>query len=653
MRYASTEPGIFVGDAHKVLAWLDTNVHSDVAEEVIHDLSKAGSKAWTETLLIFGNAPETSSYVGVPSSELCATSLIVDALIPSVSSVGVGGGRHTLYLCLSGVLLDRGVPAEDLVEIIRQVAIRAQVDDTRLINDRIKTAQSTVSRALTSAPHTRIGTLATFYPKVAQAVDHILPPKRSRAEEAILRALTSPPPSDGTVEPSLSEGSDLEVTEIALRALRKVGTEIVYTQGEFWSCHQNDPVWRPQGSSIIEAEIHKLDGAPYGEKGRFKCNQPRVLGAIKRAAMLLNDETFFDDAPRGIAFSNGFLQVSATRQSFDDINPSHRVTQILPFVFDEDATSPLWDKFLSELFACDTPQESLEKQKILQQFVGACLLNIVTWFQCCAALTGDGDNGKSVFLEMVSALFSFATVASVPPHRFDREYDVAGLAGKSVNIVAESPRVDIVNTEIFKAIVSGDMVQGRHPYQKPFRFKPVAGHFFACNELHGTGDQSLGYWKRWIVIKFTRTFKAEEMDRLLKEKLLKELPGIVNWALLGGYEALVARAFSIPTSSTLAKKEWKRGTDQVELFADERLARVSEDVKEHVLGSTIYKAYRDWSLENGYKPLNNTHFGTRLKALGWSKQHTDRGEKWAAKLRGPGFLYSIPGSTFSSSSLQS
>jgi hypothetical protein len=98
---------------------------------------------------------------------------------------------HTLFLALSGALLRRGVPPDQLPAIVRAISV-ATGTDTRT-DDRELGARSTVETYLSGLPCTGFGTLAREWPTVAEAVDAVL--SDSTAEPALASTDEhSPPP---------------------------------------------------------------------------------------------------------------------------------------------------------------------------------------------------------------------------------------------------------------------------------------------------------------------------------------------------------------------------------------------------------------------------------------------------------------------------
>jgi putative DNA primase/helicase len=293
----------------------------------------------------------------------------------------------------------------------------------------------------------------------------------------------------------------------------------------------------------------------------------------------------------------------------------------------------MWLDALDGIFRDDPEVEA--KIALLQEYVGSSLLGLATRWQCCLVLDGTGANGKSTVLKVVSALAPPGSRRAIPPQRWGSEYYVASMAGSLLNVVAEMPRTDLENSEAFKAIVAGDEVTGRHPRGEPFDYKPRAGHLFACNKLPGTSDQSDAYWRRFRVILFGRKFLPEEQVRDLAEQIIaRELPGIAAWAIEGACRALQAGQLTAVRSSDHKLEEWRKSSDQVALFASERLSRAEG---ERIECGRLYQAFAQWARESGHKGMSASLFAERLMALGWEIYRNGHAEWVDISVRGAGF----------------
>jgi putative DNA primase/helicase len=218
----------------------------------------------------------------------------------------------------------------------------------------------------------------------------------------------------------------------------------------------------------------------------------------------------------------------------------------------------------------------------------------------------------------------------------------ADLANARLNSVSELPGRAIVESADFKAIVTGELVSARHPYGRGFNFACRAGHVFLANRLPDTADQSLGFWRRFVIIKFNRNFipggpttskqeaPAKGRDTMIAE-LMAELPGIWAWALEGARRLLARARFEKPSSHHEAIAEWRRNTDPVQDFV-ESCCKPAVEAETWARSRALYEAYRRWAEATGHRqPLTERSFATRL-ATNTQKRQDNRGARYALVL---------------------
>jgi putative DNA primase/helicase len=147
---------------------------------------------------------------------------------------------------------------------------------------------------------------------------------------------------------------------------------------------------------------------------------------------------------------------------------------------------------------------------------------------------------------------------------------------------------------------------------------PFSTCWFGTNHMPHTRDFSDALFRRALVVEFNQVFKPENgnCDPNLKEKLLEELPGILNLAL-DAYTKALTHGFTMPDSCIRARSEWRLEADQVAQF-------VNEACEKHVNGkepiSMMFRAYKHWAEANGiHKAMSMKGFRDRLTRLGFGK----------------------------------
>lgn len=421
---------------------------------------------------------------------------------------------------------------------------------------------------------------------------------------------------------SFARGDDVELGH---RLLADLGSgsdaDVVYDRGKLW-IYRSTGLWEGFTDDTLRKLAMGYAGAKVGEKGRLKLSAHGLDGAIRCARSLSEQQGFFDNVAPGANFSNGFLAITPTGTALIPHAAEHRQTVGLPFPYGTHAAAPRWLRFLDECFEGDA--DATAKITLLQEFLGACLVGSASRFQKALMLVGEGENGKSVFTNVAFSLFPPNARSAVKPQDFGSEYMRATLLNARINVVSETPDAEILSSDSFKAIVTGDTIMARAPYGAPFVFNPTAGHLFAANRLPGTGDHSKGFWRRFMVVEWNRTFPPEKREAGLSDWLIaNELPGIAAWAGAGAAALLAKQIYNVPDSSVVALEGWKKESNPVALFVAD-CCTIDNTLMYGCRANEAFTAYRTWAAANGHKPMSNTSFGRRLRGLGiMSTRRTD------------------------------
>ncbi len=111
----------------------------------------------------------------------------------------------------------------------------------------------------------------------------------------------------------------------------------------------------------------------------------------------------------------------------------------------------------------------------------------------------------------------------------------------------------------------------------PFEYRPRAGHIFSANSLPSTADVSHGFFRRFLIVRFTRDMEAAPGSRkdAAKHVIASDIVGIAAWAIEGAARLQRQGGFTIPPSSEEAISEWRRASNSVLLFIDEKTSPLS------------------------------------------------------------------------------
>lgn len=333
----------------------------------------------------------------------------------------------------------------------------------------------------------------------------------------------------------------------------------------------------------------------------------------------------FDRNTSLICLNNGTLD--PTKEELLRHSHEHYLTNKVDITYDSGAECPLWLQTLGEIFAPDT--DKAEKIQFLQEFIGYCLVPSTVHSEFLW-MVGAGGNGKSLILSIITALIGKANISYAQIENLDKAFVRADLQGKLVNISAEMSASATQSDSYLKAVTSGDVIQAERKFKDQFSFRPYCRIIGATNTLPRLLDHSDGFTRRAVIMRFNRQFKEAEKDVSREAKLVKELPGILNWALAGLRNLSTRGGYVKPVSSVAELNEYRINSDPVRQFADEHLITTTEKAK-WTGGDALYQKYREWSLENGFQYLASNTFASRLEAVGFKKVRSNIGRQWTAQ----------------------
>ena len=294
------------------------------------------------------------------------------------------------------------------------------------------------------------------------------------------------------------------------------------------------------------------------------------------------------------------------------------ITKIVPVEYNPDAKSPLWEKFLKEIF--DGNEELIE---FIQRAAGYSLTGD-TSERCLFILHGRGKNGKSTFLETLQAIVGdyglrTPTETLLVKRGGSIPNDIARLRGARFVSAAESDEGRRLAEARIKDLTGNDTISARFLHAEYFDFRPECKIWFATNHrptIKGT-DQAI--WDRIRLVPFNVRIPDEKQDKHLLNKLQRESPGILTWAVEGCLKWQES-GLSTPEIVTLATESYRDEMDVLSDFISERCA-VSNMFEEKF--KELYQAYLNWCTTSGDSPISRRAFSSTLQERGFvrAKRH--------------------------------
>ena len=317
--------------------------------------------------------------------------------------------------------------------------------------------------------------------------------------------------------------SQMEIAEQFL--LKPDNKNLVACEGALWQCSETEKIWKKISLKRVGQQIAT------DFKNQKLCRRGSDYKALSDLVYdHAEKESFFEDAPKGIATPTKFISICESKITQVTLNASHRARFQIGIEPSEQQPKIL----LQTLRDAFHPDEADEQIRQLRMFTGLAIFNLQHREQKALLLYGVGGSFKSGFLKIMEKLVRKEYLSAVLPLEWDQDYKKAELVGKLINLVPEINNDKVIPGAEFKSVVSCDRVLAREAYGKAFSFRPGCAHWFNSNFFLATRDQSDAFWRRWAIIHFSISKPELERDPNLAETIIKtELPMILDWAIKG------------------------------------------------------------------------------------------------------------------------
>jgi putative DNA primase/helicase len=246
-----------------------------------------------------------------------------------------------------------------------------------------------------------------------------------------------------------------------------------------------------------------------------------------------------------------------------------------------------------------------------QEFAGYCLTR-ETKFGKALLLLGPGADGKTLFLNVLKALVGTENCCSVSMSELDEIFNRSSLFGKLLNVSTEMT-TKAIQSDMFKAVVTGDAIQVAFKHKNPFMLIPYCKFAYASNKIPRVLDNSDGYFRRILPILFKHQYLEgdPDLDPDLEKKLMQELDGIFAWAVIGLHRLLKQNAFTMCDETLDFMMKYRRYNSPVMAFLQDCCSLANNEAETKL--KDLYKEYRAFCSEGGYSPLNKDNFFEELQ----------------------------------------
>lgn len=435
----------------------------------------------------------------------------------------------------------------------------------------------------------------------------------------------------------------------AQRFVKRFGEQFLHVEqwgwlawdGSRWNAHEADAILARSVHDTVKAIKREADafkdsghdellddkkGVWLSDKIRGWClaSQGNAhISCIARLAQsyLTASPDSFDRDPMALNVANGTLRIAKTTDGtpyvrFSPHNRADRMTKITAVVYDPNAVSPRYDKFL------DRVQPDLAMRRHLHAWGGVSLTGLLIarlsfWY-------GTGRNGKSVLVDAWAHVMG-DYAQTIPIESFldqgrtrrggEASPDIASLPGTRCLRTSEPEKGSKLAESLVKLVTGGEPLRARHLNRDFFEFRPQFKLTMQGNykpRIDGTDE---GIWARMLLVPWSVTIPEGERDTSLPEKLRGEASGILN-RLLDGLSDYLDNGLNPPAEVIAATQEYREDSDPIGRFIADCTVVSAPDSGAKVEGGPFYKLYVAWAKANGERPFSPKAFSRGLQDHG-------------------------------------
>ncbi|MGE5391118.1 MAG: phage/plasmid primase, P4 family [Deltaproteobacteria bacterium] len=395
--------------------------------------------------------------------------------------------------------------------------------------------------------------------------------------------------------------------DVKLKAIKSVEHTIDLVKAELQGDKQKEILkWcqKSQSNAAIKAMV---------EMSQFMENIP-----VKKDA--------FDSNPYLLNCLNGTLDLRTGE--LHDHCQDDLISKCIATYYDSEAQCPTWTAFIHQAMGGD--QDAIA---YLQMAVGITLTGAL--LKKFFFVYGPSNTGKSRFIEAINYLLGDYSLGLAMDILMSTKFDtgrgpspeLVRLIGARAVITSETTDGKRLDGALVKRITGGDTLAVRGLYSEPIEFIPYFKLWIHGNYKPDIQGDDSGIWNRLVLIPFNNIIEPENQDPDLLNKFKAELPGILAWAMQGCFK-WINNDEILPEPPELFAREaadYQESMDYMGQFIKD--CCIQEEGQNVPVGD-LYKAFCNWSLKNGRKPISNQKLKTRLEERGYKQDRNRNIRYW-------------------------
>lgn len=374
----------------------------------------------------------------------------------------------------------------------------------------------------------------------------------------------------------------------------------------------------------------------------YQKNSYSKIGRQVISGMKVEDNAKFKPNRDFIVFNNGVMEFDdndGSKTFHSDFDMKYQTDVILDIDYVDGATSALWDRIIVQTIPND------EMREAFQMFCGAFLVpRTVYSIEYICYLLGGGRNGKSLVTGAIASVFGKSLVSSFSLQELlfdnDKSYNRACLVGKVANFSDDVTKKDY-SGGAYKTFISGHDMKARHPFGKPFDLTEIPYLVCCVNEMPPSTDDTVGNFRRMMLITCPNQISAEQADESLPAKLKEPevKTAIMNW-ILEGREKLCKAKGKIKIGESIKREvelQQESGNSARRWINECGLVKVDNPVHDDPRWKPMkdwMKMYQDYCKDYSEMPKSASSVGKIFKDKGFASKRKSDGMWWCIGIVG-------------------
>lgn len=262
------------------------------------------------------------------------------------------------------------------------------------------------------------------------------------------------------------------------------------------------------------------------------------------------------------------------------------------------------------------------------EIMGMSLLPNPSLFQKHILLMGEGNNGKSIYMNLIKSLHGGYVSAQTTDKLCDKKenkFCTSAMIGKRLNLVDDENDIYMKDTGLWKSIVTGGVVSIEYKGQTPTSGNLNILLISGTNHVFKSKDNSDGFYRRFFILPFYQKFvdknklnlpinkDALPRDDFIESNILNNEMYILLGLALEGLQRVLKRHYKFKPIKAIDETLDKLKAENNPIYEFVNDLKKGEYLVEQITGTQFRFIYERWCNDNDKFDMGGKTFGNLIK----------------------------------------